>query len=64
MSSLLTIKLSRYQLMLVRDLAYDEMRALDRLDWESYQEEQAIKNNTLHLQEVADKIDKVLKDRF
>ena len=63
MSSLITIKLNRYQLMLLRDISYDEMNALDKVDCDYPEETENRDNNQAHLQEICDKIDKVLVDR-
>lgn len=63
MSSLITIKLSRYQLMLLRDISHDELNALDYVDCDYPEEVEARDNSQAHLQEICDKIDSVLRDR-
>ena len=63
MSALITIKFSRYQLMLLRDISYDELNSLDKVDCDYPEEEESKLNNQLHLQEICDKIDSVLRDR-
>ena len=49
--------------MLLRDISYDELNSLDKVDCDYPEEEESKLNNQLHLQEICDKIDSVLRDR-